>query len=96
MTCLLFFTGFSPPNSFIPTDNDRHLRILGCAQVQEEMLDLGEEMCSEELLLPSVYEEVLRRPRVNEERKPEFLWLFSFVADVVEDCFEDWHAWTRP
>lgn len=62
---------------------------------QEEMLDLGDEMCSEELLLPSVYEEVLRRPRVNEEKKPEFLWLLSFVADV-EVCFEDWQALTRP
>lgn len=65
-------------------------------QAQEEMLDLGEEMCSEELLLPSVYEEVLRRPRVKEDKKPECLWLLSFVTDVVEDCFEGWHALTRP
>lgn len=55
--------------------------MVSCSQVHEEMLDLGDEMCSEEVLLPSVYEEVLRRPRVR-EKKPELLWLFSFVAVV--------------
>lgn len=52
--------------------------VVSC-QVQEEMLDLGDEMCCEELLLASVYDEVLRRPRVR-EKKPELLWLLSFVA----------------